>query len=223
MGWFDKKSSDEYLSAQADEQEDVMMPAGVMAEPAQTLQTAEQPPVVMMPQRTVLSEGTKIKGDVISKESMSIDGMVEGNVTCAKQVTVSGTVVGNIKCESFALNSGTLKGSLQCSGSARVAEGSVMEGNVEAQEFSLGGTLRGDAQVTGLASLFSVKAHMEGDLTAGKISIAEGATMFGKIEMIRPKEDTAPNAPKKNAPKPAPQPEKADKAPEAPAAGANAK
>lgn len=220
MGWFDKKSNDEYLPAQADDQEDVMMPAGVSAEPVQTPQAAEQPPVVMVPQRTVLSEGTKVKGDVISKESMSIDGTVEGNVTCAKQVTISGTVVGNVKCESFALTSGCLKGNLQCSGAARVAEESMMEGNVEAQEFSLGGTLRGDAQVTGLASLFSVKAHMEGDLTAGKISIAEGATMFGKVEMIRPKEEPAP---KKPTQKPAPQPEKADKPQEAPAAGANAK
>lgn len=196
---FFKSRSDDYTIGQSDDTMDVMMPArSQAADPAPAPQPEEQPPVVLVPQRTTLGAETKIKGDIASKEAMVIDGHVEGNIVCSKQVTVSGSVVGNINCESFALNGGTVKGNLECTGSARLAEGSLLEGNVKSQEFSLGGTLKGDANITGLASLFSVKACMEGDLTAGKISISEGATMFGKVEMTRPKE--APPAPKREAP-----------------------
>lgn len=211
MGWFDKRN-DDYTSAQNDDIPEVMMPQrGAAADPAPAPHEEEQPPVVMVPKTTSLGAETTIKGDIASKESVQIDGRVEGNIVCSKSVTVSGVVVGNINCESFALNGGTVKGKLECTGSARLAEGSTLEGDVKAQEFSLGGTLKGNAVITGLASLFSVKACMEGDLTAGKISISEGATMFGKVEMTRPKPAPAP------APKPAPAKPAAPAAPAEPA------
>lgn len=215
MGFF-KSKNDDYVLPQEDDEQDVLLPQNAPAVAEAPVQAEEQSPVVMTPQRTELGASTKIKGDIASKEGMVIDGQVEGNIVCAKKVTISGSVVGNINCESFALNGGNVKGNLQCTGSARLSEGSVLEGNVEAQEFSLGGTLRGDAHVKGLASLFSVKACMEGDLTAGKISISEGATMFGKVEMIRPKEAPAPRREvpvKPAAPAAAPQPEKPKDAP----------
>lgn len=223
---FFKSRSDDYTIGQSDDTMDVMMPArSQAADPAPAPQPEEQPPVVLVPQRTTLGAETKIKGDIASKEAMVIDGHVEGNIVCSKQVTVSGSVVGNINCESFALNGGTVKGNLECTGSARLAEGSLLEGNVKSQEFSLGGTLKGDANITGLASLFSVKACMEGDLTAGKISISEGATMFGKVEMTRPKEAPAPKreAPAKPAAPAAPAAPQPQKPQAAPAPGAEPK
>lgn len=193
MAFFGKNRNDDYMNTQNDDTPEVMMPQrSQVVDLAPTPHTEEQPAVVVVPQRTTLGAETKVKGDIASKESMVIDGQVEGNIVCSKQVTVTGTVVGNINCESFALNGGTVKGKLECTGSARLAEGSVLEGDVKAQEFSLGGTLKGNATIVGLASLFSVKACMEGDLTAGKISISEGATMFGKVEMTRPKPAPAP-------------------------------
>lgn len=210
---FFKSKNDDYMLPQEDDEQDVLMPQRGQTMAETPVQAEEQPPVVMAPQRTTIGAETKIKGDIASKEAMVIDGHVEGNIVCSKQVTVSGSVVGNINCESFALNGGVVKGNLECTGSARLAEGSLLEGNVKSQEFSLGGTLKGDANISGLASLFSVKACMEGDLTAGKISISEGATMFGKVEMTRPKEAPAPKAPVKPAAPAAPQPEKPKDAP----------
>lgn len=212
---FFKSRNDDYILPQEDDEQDVLMPQRGQAMAEMPAPAEEQPPVVMAPQRTTIGTATKIKGDIGSKEAMVIDGHVEGNIVCSKQVTVSGSVVGNINCESFALNGGTVKGNLECTGSARLAEGSLLEGNVKAQEFSLGGTLKGDANVSGLASLFSVKACMEGDLTAGKISISEGATMFGKVEMTRPKEAPAPKreTPVKPAAPAVPQPEKPKESP----------
>ena len=55
-----------------------------------------------------------------------------------------------------------------------------------AQELALGGTLKGNARIEALTHLFSAKAYMQGDLTAGRLGVAEGARINGKVEIVQP-------------------------------------
>ena len=168
-------------------EEDVQRRGGELPATAEQAERAEpQAPLVMAPQRTVLGAAAQVKGDIASEEPIVIEGRVQGNIVCSKQVSVTGVVVGNITCQSFSLNSGKVKGDLVCSGSARVAESGEIEGAVTAQELALGGTLKGNARIEALTHLFSAKAYMQGDLTAGRLGVAEGARINGKVEIVQP-------------------------------------
>lgn len=181
---------EQYEEAPAREDAEELVQAG----PA--LQNEPEPPApsaeVMTPQRTVVGAVTKVKGDIESDEATVVSGQMEGNIVCTKQVTVDGVVVGNITCQAFALNSGSVTGNIVCEGGARVAEGSTVEGDVSAQELALGGTLKGNAQIKGMAKLFSEKACMQGDLTATRYSVMEGAIMSGRVEIVPPEAAAAP-------------------------------
>lgn len=168
-------------------EEDAQQRSDALPEPVEQEGKAElQAPLVMAPQRTVLGAAAQVKGDIASEEPIVIEGRVQGNIVCSKQVSVMGVVVGNITCQSFSLNSGKVKGDLVCSGGARVAESGEIEGSVTAQELALGGTLKGNARIEALTHLFSAKAYMQGDLTAGRLGVAEGARINGKVEIVQP-------------------------------------
>ena len=58
---------------------------------------AKQPKVEPEYAPTVISNGTKINGDITCKADLQIEGSVEGNINCDKSVTIKGNVKGNIK------------------------------------------------------------------------------------------------------------------------------
>ena len=63
------------------------------------------------PVPTIISEGSKIIGDVISGGILHVDGRIEGDVTCEELVIgVKGSVSGNITSKNLHLY-GVLKGS----------------------------------------------------------------------------------------------------------------
>lgn len=205
MAFFDKLVGN-YVSALDDEEEEEekMMQRKNQAAPRPAAEPAPQPvapiapmPEVLLPAQTVVGPGSLFKGDIKAEEPVVIDGRLEGNITSSGRVSVTGKVVGNINCETFCLKGGTLKGDLNCTASAEVAEASLLEGNVNAKELALAGTLRGDVRVEGPARLTSAEARMEGDLSAERLSVTEGASLRGKVEMLvieqpDPPEEIAP-------------------------------
>jgi len=48
---------------------------------------------------SIISEGTRFKGNIISSDSLRIDGEVEGDIDCAEKLIIgpSGKIKGNIK------------------------------------------------------------------------------------------------------------------------------
>jgi len=114
---------------------------------------------------TIIGPGTKIKGDVISKGTVRIEGEVEGRVQCEDTVVIP--------------ESGHVKADID--GGQVIISGTV-EGNTTAHE---------RLEITNQAKVI-------GNITAPRISIAEGVIFEGQCTM------KAPGAKPAQQPKPMP-------------------
>lgn len=91
---------------------------------------------------------------------------VDGEITGTDPITVEGTVKGRIATEA-ALN---------------VAEGGVVEADVETPEISVSGQVTGNI-VGGERVEITAEGRMVGDIKAPRILIADGAGFKGHIDM----------------------------------------
>ncbi len=66
-----------------------------------------------MPVPSIISYGTKIKGDILGGDVIHIDGRLEGNISCEELVIgIKGQVFGQIRVKSLSLY-GTLQGTAE--------------------------------------------------------------------------------------------------------------
>jgi len=57
-----------------------------------------------VPVPTIISEQTKVNGDIISQGTIHVDGKVEGDITCEELIIgLKGAVMGNINAQSLQL------------------------------------------------------------------------------------------------------------------------
>jgi len=106
-------------------------------------------------------------------------------------------VEGSIKGAGTVHIEGTVKGKLDCSSSVLVAEGGKVEAELKAETITIAGKLKGDAIATQKIEL-TPTAEVEGDITAPRILIREGATFEGQVFMTNKKNVKAPEPAKKN-------------------------
>jgi len=77
---------------------------------------------------------------------------------------------------------GSVKGKLESSSTVHVAEGGLVEAAVQAETVSIAGRVRGN--ITGSRKIeLGPSADVEGDITAPRILIREGATFEGQVNM----------------------------------------
>ena len=114
---------------------------------------------------------------------------IEGTLTCTGEVLVNGKV------------SGTIEGS----GLIRVAPRGEVSASIHGRAVAIAGTVRGDITADERIEL-EPSAKVEGDITAPRILIKDGATFRGQVNMRPPvaRDETAPTA----GPAPPPQPAK---------------
>lgn len=137
-------------------------------------------------EKTVLGPTVCLKGDLQNEADILIQGRVEGNVTSAGTVTVTGHIRGKVICGALRLESGELCGDAEVHDGVQILPSARMEGNVSAATLQLGGMLKGDVSVSGLAALTTVQACLEGDLLCGRVQIVEGARLCGGVKMTVP-------------------------------------
>ncbi len=106
-------------------------------------------------------------------------------------------VEGKIKGAGEVHIEGTVKGKLDCSSSVLVAEGGNVEAEVKAETITIAGKLKGNAIASQKIEL-TPTAEVEGDITAPRILIREGATFEGQVFMTGKKSAKAPEPAKKN-------------------------
>jgi len=98
----------------------------------------------------IISEGTKIKGDIVANGDIRIDGELIGNISAQGKLVVGpkGKITGEIECSNIEV-SGYIKG------------------KVAAKELL---TMKSTSQI-------------EGDITAGKLSVEPGSKFTGTCSM----------------------------------------
>lgn len=94
-----------------------------------------------------------------------------------------GTVFeGTIQTESDIRSSGRVIGTLNASGKAIVTETGAVEGEINAENASIAGTVEGEIHVAELLVLKS-SARVDGNIHTGRLVVEEGAVFIGECTM----------------------------------------
>ena len=77
---------------------------------------------------------------------------------------------------------GKVAGDVTTDGDVLVGEGGLIEGDIQAQNVILAGTVRGNLKLTGKLELYPT-AHLTGDVKVAVLNISDGAFFNGTCEM----------------------------------------
>jgi cytoskeletal protein CcmA (bactofilin family) len=90
------------------------------------------------PTINIISESTKIKGDIIASDDIRIDGELNGNISAKGRLVVGpkGKIVGEIDCNTIEI-SGFVKGKVTANDLLNMKETSKIEGDVIAGKLSV--------------------------------------------------------------------------------------
>ena len=91
---------------------------------------------------------------------------------------------GDVKVSGSLLIYGKVFGNIQSSGSVRTANGSVVNGNISANDANIGGKVEGDLDVEKKVTLGDT-SYLTGNLKASILTIEEGAKFDGVCSMLK--------------------------------------
>lgn len=146
---------------------------------------ADNATVPVMNQETVVSdevsiitEGTVIKGDIVSNGSLDIRGQIEGNVGCNGKLVVTGVVNGNSSASEFFADAAKIEGEVVSTGTVKIGLGSVIIGNVSSSSAVIAGAIKGDIDVQGPV-VVDTSAVVMGNIKSRSVQINNGAVIEG--------------------------------------------
>jgi cytoskeletal protein CcmA (bactofilin family) len=93
---------------------------------------------------------------------------------------------GSISYKGHLVNEGRIEGDVIADGDLVVADNAVIDGAVKAQSVTIYGKMKGNVQVEGMCVL-KPSAELEGDLTASRLSLEDGAIFCGRSKVVRAK------------------------------------
>ena len=91
-------------------------------------------------------------------------------------------ITGNVKCDSHIQLNGKLNGDLNCGGLASIGRESTIKGNVQTESIALSGALNGNITARDKIDLKS-SARLHGDIRARRLTVEDGVTFVGKVEV----------------------------------------
>ncbi len=89
---------------------------------------------------------------------------------------------GELSFDSAAKIQGTLEGSIAAKGKVFIAHGSTCKASIEAKEVEVEGKIEGNVVATDRIEL-KPKGIVKGDITAGRMSMADGASIDGHLRI----------------------------------------
>ena len=132
----------------------------------------------------IISEGTRVEGNIEAKGNLTIGGTVDGNVTATGNVIITGNVKGIIKCKDLVLENCNLTAEIKASGDVSIEHGTV-NGNVLCKNIKVAGKVNGNIDASGTVALLD-GAAVRGDIKAARMGMDFGAFVDGKIMMAMP-------------------------------------
>ena len=126
---------------------------------------------------TIVGQGAKLEGTVVSAGSLRIDGQVKGQVNADGDVMLSpqSQVEADIRAQNVSVG-GKFKGNLIVKGKAHLARGG------RAQNVSIAGRFKGSIVVKGRAEI-NRGGRVDGDVTSKTLVVEEGAIFQGQSIM----------------------------------------
>ena len=91
-------------------------------------------------------------------------------------------ITGNVKCESNIQLNGKLNGDLTCGAQAMIGDTSAVKGNLSIETVSIMGQVNGNITAKDKIELKST-ARLHGDIRAKRLTVEDGVTFIGKVEV----------------------------------------
>lgn len=92
------------------------------------------------------------------------------------------TIEGEIASDEPVVVAGTIRGKLVVDGAVSVEAGAVVEADIGATTLSVAGSVTGNVSATDRVDLLS-GGRLVGDVRAARVTIADGATFKGNVDM----------------------------------------
>ncbi len=102
---------------------------------------------------------------------------------------------GHLKFEKGACLLGNFEGEISSKGELVVAEGAKINAEVQVENIRIDGELRGNLKAANKVHL-SASGHLEGDIYASRLEVAEGAVLIGQCTVGTNGKDQPKDAPK---------------------------
>ncbi len=127
---------------------------------------------------SVITEGTVIKGDILTKGSLDVRGQVNGNVGCNGKLVVTGIINGNSSASEIFADAARIEGEVMSSGTVKIGAGAVIIGNVVSTSAVVAGAIKGDIDVQGPV-VIDTSAVVMGNIKSRSVQINNGAVIEG--------------------------------------------
>lgn len=131
---------------------------------------------------TLITKGTTINGSIISDCSLDVQGTINGDIECLGKLSISGKVVGNSMASEVYVNTDRLEGSISSEGCVKIAQQTVVIGDVTASSGVIAGAVKGAIDVAGPLVIDST-AVVQGDIKAKSIQLNNGAVLDGRVSL----------------------------------------
>lgn len=154
--------------------------------PTQSENFNKPAPASFLPRKdeSYISKDVIINGSITAVSSIVIDGRVNGDVTTENDITVCGSIEGNVSANSVKFSGAKLKGDITCKGNISFVKNSIVQGNVSGKTIEVNGTINGNLKAEQSAVIMGT-AQINGDITAGLISVLEGAVIKGNVQVTK--------------------------------------
>ncbi len=120
----------------------------------------------------------KISGDVESDGSLDLIGQVDGNIHILGKLNVTGVINGNSEAAEVYAQGAKITGDVTSLGSVKIANSSVIRGNIYATSAVIAGAVKGDIDVKGPVIL-DASAIVMGNIKSKAVQINNGAVIEG--------------------------------------------
>lgn len=127
---------------------------------------------------TVITKGTTINGSISTDGSLDIMGTVNGDIECLGKLSITGKVKGNSTAAEIFINTERFEGSLMSEGSVKIALGTVVIGDINANSGVIAGAVKGEIDVNGPVVIDST-AIIKGNIKAKSVQVNNGAVIEG--------------------------------------------
>lgn len=127
---------------------------------------------------TEITKGTVIEGNITSNGSLNVYGKIKGNVSCKGKLMIAGIVSGESSAKEIFVNNAKIEGDITSEGTIKIANGSVIIGNVYATSAVVAGAVKGDIDVHGPV-IVDGTAVVKGDIKSRAVQINNGAAIEG--------------------------------------------
>ena len=114
--------------------------------------------------------------------SLDVMGTIMGNIECLGKLSITGKVVGNSMASEVFVDTDRLEGSITSEGCVKIAQQTVVIGDVTASSGVIAGAVKGELDVAGPLVIDST-AVVQGDIKAKSIQINNGAVVDGHVSL----------------------------------------